>query len=475
MFNHRIIFGSIVLIFSGFAHSQDISTYPPGSPLYEAIKESLLQNGSKAVTDEQIIKHINKSTDLSVVNNELVEYFSKGFLESSMDNSQPGNPVLKIYIKNLSSNDIRYVYSNKKYELVRLQNSRFNKKEVDDINRAIGESLTKNEKLLKLTHGGYYDPESDSFVVKIATDEANDFTETLGPVINALKINIKFIKDESDIIELTSKPSEIEQLKQENASGFLKLTSADITGGLPISKSSGPNCTIGFSIIHPNGTGGFITAGHCVNTGDSVRLFDQSSLSYSPVGVTGFSSNGWGNGNDYARVNAEPGANYQPYVTRYGDVNKFNTYYSYAWGRYKKPIRTIVSPIQNAPICKTGFASGETCGTITNPSTWTVTSGDGWNIVQTLYNIIDSNVCSIQGDSGGPGYDLNASAAIGIVSAGRSNGNGVCTTGATVGGKQSRTIFVPIMTALSSLGVNLLTYSGPSTMSENCSSPVCLK
>lgn len=262
--------------------------------------------------------------------------------------------------------------------------------------------------------------------------------------------------------------------KENDQSGFLKLGGLDVTGGLPISKGSGPNCTIGFSIINPDGSNGFLTAGHCINTGDNVRLFAQSSLSYLPIGVTGYSSNGWGNGNDYARVNNQPGASYSANVTRYGNSGKFNTYYDYAWGRYNKPIRTIVTPVKNNSMCKTGFPSGETCGTITNTSTWAQVSSS-WGIPSIVYNIIETNACAIVGDSGGPAYDLNASGALGIVIAGSSAAGDVCRTGAIVGGAINRTVLVPITTALTKLGVNLMLHTGPATFSENCSAPVCMK
>ncbi|WP_395028418.1 S1 family peptidase [Comamonas odontotermitis] len=474
MFKKSIVLSSVAFLISGIVNAQGISTYPPGSPLYEAVKENLLRNGNKEISDEQIIKHINASTEIVEINNELSEYFSDRLLESSLDNSSAGVPRLKIYVKNLTSGDIRHIYSIKKYEMVQLENNRFNKNEVSEINKIIAETLIKKERLAKSVRSGYYEPETDNFVVKIAIDDTSEFREELKSIQNKHKINIKFLKDEADALTIQQQDTKAIKKNEDEALGYLKLGGVDVTGGLPISKGSGPNCTIGFSIINANGTNGFLTAGHCVNAGDSVRLFAQSSLSYVPIGVTGFSSNGWGNGNDYARVTMQPGVTYLPYVTRYGNSGKFNTYYDYAWGRYNKPIRIIVSPIKNNQMCKTGFPSGETCGTITNPSTWAQVSSS-WGIPSIIYNIIETNACAIVGDSGGPAYDLNASGALGIVIAGSSAHGGVCKSGAVVGGGSNKTILVPIWTALTQLGVNLMLHTGPATYSENCSAPLCMK
>lgn len=475
MLNKSILFSTIALFASGLTHAQNISTYPPGSPLYEAAKENLSNSGNKEVSDEQIIQHINASTELTKINTELIEYFSDRILESSLDNSRAGLPMLKIYVKDLTSDDIKYVYSFKKYELIQLQYTRFSKTEAEKINRLIAESLFKDEELSKVIRSGYYDPETDNFIVKIATDKTQQFDKILKPIQEKYKINIKYLKDKSNILTIPDNKTGEAQEKENEFSNYLKLGGLEVTGALPISNGNGPNCTIGFTITHPYGTDGFLTAGHCLNTGDNARLFPQTSLSYVPIGVTGYSSNGWGNGNDYARVLAQPGATYLPRVSRYGNTGSFRTYYDYAWGRYSKPIRTVVAPVKNNLMCKTGFPSGETCGSITNTSTWAQVSSS-WGIPSIVYNIIETNACAIVGDSGGPAYDLNASGALGIVIAGNSASGDVCRPGAVVGGGSgNKTILVPIMTALTKLGVNIKLHSGAMTFDENCSAPVCMK
>jgi len=477
MLNKRFILSSIAFLISGitYAADADISTFPPGSALFEAVRENLIQNGNTDVTDEQVIQQINASTDRAFINKELTEYFSDRIQQSALDNSRAGFPILKIYVKNLSAEDIKYVYSNKKYEMVQLESNRFSKIESDIINSEIGETLVKEERLAKLLRSGYYEPQTETFIVKIATDKTTPFEKSLKLITEKYKIRIKYVKDESDMIDLLADPVNSPAKKKGNDhSGNLKLGGVEVTGGLPISKSSGPDCTIGFSSINPDGSNGFITAGHCINTGDNVRLFAQSSLSYVPIGVTGFSSNGWGNGNDYARVNNQPGATYRPYVTRYGNTDQFNTYYNHAWGPYTKPIRTTMPSLLNNPICKTGFPSGETCGTITNTSTWFAVPSNYGVPYMVVTNIVETNACAIQGDSGGPAYNLGQSAALGVIIAGKSAGGDVCTNKAVVGGS-NKSVYVPIATVLSKLNVNLLLHTGPATFSEDCNAPVCMK
>lgn len=203
MLNNSIVFGSIALLLSGISYAQNISTYPPGSPLYEAVKENLINSGNKEVSDSEIIRHINASTEITNINNELNNYFSDRLLESSIDNSRAGMPTLKIYIKDLNSADIKYVYSIKKYEMVHLEYNRFNKNEAEEINRNIAETLIKDERLIKLIRGGYYEAETDSFVVKIATGDFRAFKAALKPVQDKYKINIKFMKDESEILNIS--------------------------------------------------------------------------------------------------------------------------------------------------------------------------------------------------------------------------------------------------------------------------------
>jgi hypothetical protein len=47
MLKSRVVGCSLVVFLSGMATAQTVSTFPPGSPLYEAVKENLLQNGNK--------------------------------------------------------------------------------------------------------------------------------------------------------------------------------------------------------------------------------------------------------------------------------------------------------------------------------------------------------------------------------------------------------------------------------------------
>lgn len=216
MLNKRFILSSIAFLISGIAYAADadISTFPPGSALFEAVRENLIQNGNTDVTDEQVIQQINASTERAFINKELTEYFSDRIQQSALDNSSAGFPILKIYVKNLSAEDIKYVYSNKKYEMVQLESNRFSKIESDMINSEIGEALVKEERLAKFIRSGYYEPQTETFIVKIATDKTTSFEKSLRLITEKYKIRIKYVKDETKMIDFLVDPGNSPEKKK---------------------------------------------------------------------------------------------------------------------------------------------------------------------------------------------------------------------------------------------------------------------
>ncbi len=91
--------------------------------------------------------------------------------------------------------------------------------------------------------------------------------------------------------------------------------------------------------------------------------------------------------------------------------------------RYDGTVQDITyarDPNRGEFVCKAGSTTGYTCGRVTNPST-TVTYWDG----TTVYSVIETNVCSKNGDSGGPLH--SGPAALGILSGGSDCGTGQVT------------------------------------------------
>ncbi|MCO1577730.1 S1 family peptidase [Crossiella sp. SN42] len=184
----------------------------------------------------------------------------------------------------------------------------------------------------------------------------------------------------------------------------------DVVGGNAYNIGSGSRCSVGFSV-----TGGFVTAGHCGNTGASTS---------NPSGTFRGSSFP---GNDYAWVQVAAGN------TPVGAVN------NYSGGR------VAVAGSQDAPVgstvCRSGSTTGWHCGTIQARNS-SVTYPQG-----TVSGLIQTSVCAEPGDSGGS--LLAGNQAQGVTS----GGSGNCRSGGT-------TYFQPVNEILQTYGLTLLTEGG---------------
>ncbi|MCF4119564.1 S1 family peptidase [Antribacter sp. KLBMP9083] len=172
----------------------------------------------------------------------------------------------------------------------------------------------------------------------------------------------------------------------------------------------GSRCSVGFSA-----TGGFVTAGHCGDVGNTTT---------SPTGTFQVSSFP---GNDYAYVNT--GSDDTPV----GSVN------NYSGGTVSVAGSTAAAV--GATVCRSGSTTGWHCGTIQALNS-SVTYSEG-----TVSGLIRTNVCAEPGDSGGS--LLAGTQAQGMTS----GGSGNCSSGGT-------TYFQPVNEALSAAGVSLITGGG---------------
>jgi streptogrisin C len=175
----------------------------------------------------------------------------------------------------------------------------------------------------------------------------------------------------------------------------------------------GSRCSVGFSA-----TGGFVSAGHCGDVGNTTT---------SPSGTFRVSSFP---GNDYSYVNT--GTDDTPV----GAVNNYN-------GGTVNVAGSTAAAV-GASVCRSGSTTGWHCGTIQALNA-SVTYAEG-----TVSGLIRTNVCAEPGDSGGS--LLAGTQAQGMTS----GGSGNCSSGGT-------TYFQPVNEALSAASVSLVTGGGGTT------------
>jgi streptogrisin C len=184
----------------------------------------------------------------------------------------------------------------------------------------------------------------------------------------------------------------------------------DVVGGNAYYIGAGTRCSVGFSV-----NGGFVTAGHCGQTGATTTQ---------PTGQFAGSSFP---GNDYAWVRVGAGN------TMIGAVN------NYSGGRVA--IAGSQDAAIGATVCRSGSTTGWHCGTIQARNS-SVTYPQG-----TVTGLIRTTVCAEPGDSGGS--LVAGSQAQGVTS----GGSGNCSAGGT-------TYFQPVGEILQAYNLTLVTNGG---------------
>lgn len=171
-------------------------------------------------------------------------------------------------------------------------------------------------------------------------------------------------------------------------------------------------CSIGFSVI-----GGFVSAGHCGQAGQSVSGWDGSYI--------GTIQGSTFPGNDWSWVNVGSGWWTVPVVLGWGTVSDVLVH-----GSAEAPI--------GASICRSGSTSHWHCGAVQAKNV-TVNYSQG-----AVYSMTQTSVCAEPGDSGGS-Y-ISGDQAQGVTS----GGSGDCTSGGT-------TFYQPLNPILSHFGLTLQT------------------
>ncbi len=180
---------------------------------------------------------------------------------------------------------------------------------------------------------------------------------------------------------------------------------ADIVGGNAYYVGSGARCSIGFAV-----QGGFVSAGHCGNQGDSTSQ---------PSGTFAGSSFP---GNDYSYIKSS--------ATPTSTVNKYDGSTVTVAGSQEAAV--------GASVCRSGSTTGWHCGTITSKNQ-TVKYPQG-----TVQGLTRTDACAEPGDSGGSFISGNQAQGM------TSGGSGDCTSGGV-------TFFQPVNEALQAYGLTLVT------------------
>jgi len=188
----------------------------------------------------------------------------------------------------------------------------------------------------------------------------------------------------------------------------------DVRGADPYFINSAARCSIGFSVV-----GGFVTAGHCGQPGDTTTGFNQEAQG--TFSASSFPGDDWG----VVEVNG----NWTPRPV----VNDFNGGEVTVAGAEEAPV--------GASICRSGSTTGTFCGVVQAKNA-TVNYPEG-----TVTGLTRTNVCAEPGDSGGSW--MSGDQAQGVTS----GGSGDCTSGGV-------TFFQPLTEILQVNQLTLVTSNG---------------
>ncbi|OLR91309.1 S1 family peptidase [Actinokineospora bangkokensis] len=240
----------------------------------------------------------------------------------------------------------------------------------------------------KAVTGWYVDTKANSVVVKVLKGSSSpevssflDAAKAAGPVT---------------VQEVTQAP---------------RLFAGSVTGGVAYYINGSARCSIGFSV-----SGGFVSAGHCGSTGDSVTAADDSAMGT-------FEGSSFP-GNDYSYVATNSSWSESPVVDGYGNGDV--------------TVTGSTAAAEGASICRSGSTTGWHCGEV-QALNQTVNYAEG-----SVSGLTETNVCAEPGDSGGSW--VSGSQAQGVTS----GGSGDCTSGGT-------TYFQPVNEILNAYGLSLTT------------------
>ncbi|MGI8309726.1 S1 family peptidase [Saccharopolyspora hattusasensis] len=253
---------------------------------------------------------------------------------------------------------------------------------IEELNGVIEGLNLRSTAAPKPVSGWYADSRANSVVVTTrpgSAVQAAQFVQSTGVLVDAVRV-----------VESTENPR----------------TLADVIGGNAYYIGSA-RCSVGFSV-----QGGFVTAGHCGNKGDTTSQ---------PTGK--FEGSSFPD-NDYGWVRVGSGETPRPLVNQYNGSNV--------------SVAGSTESAVGASICRSGSTTGWHCGSV-QAKNQTVQYPQG-----TVTGLTRTDVCAEPGDSGGSWQSGNQAQGV------TSGGSGNCSSGGT-------TYFQPVNEILQAYGLSLLT------------------
>lgn len=174
----------------------------------------------------------------------------------------------------------------------------------------------------------------------------------------------------------------------------------DAYGG--ISGLNGFKCSFGFNGTDASGRTVNISAGHCdpnrIAAGTQYASEAFPLVNNQPGPRVGYFAKSVFGPRDYSIINIDDQAKYR------FDNNSVRVPFNRSVN-----IDGVADPVVGAPVCKAGSTTGYSCGVVTSVNRNAVVSG------QPMSNLFTTDICVLQGDSGGP--IMTGTLALGITSA----------------------------------------------------------
>jgi hypothetical protein len=175
--------------------------------------------------------------------------------------------------------------------------------------------------------------------------------------------------------------------------------------GSPVASISGTACTLAFWGYQRSGKPVALTSGHCNSDAGSAVSEFVGAKPFSEAGrlaskaFGSYTTTAFGDGYDVAVIEAAPGVAANSLIHRWSS-------------RRDLAVTGQVEPVVGAPVCKSGAATGWTCGVITSATrNYTLQEAGSPSVYA-----FSTSLCSASGDSGAP--VVTGSLAVGILSAG---------------------------------------------------------
>lgn len=392
--------GLLVLSILPLVFAMTASAAGPADDVHASVRTAMQRD--LGLTSAQLSQYLNTERFASLQEKQLAKAQGRNFAGSWIEQKPDGN--FQLVIATTSGRP------QKSPAGVEIRNARHSKADLDFSKAELDTALSRSGKTPKGVYGWYVDVQSNSVVVSIGVGQQKagiDFVAASGANVD----NVRFVEDDEQ-------PS-------------LRM---DVKGGFGYLRNPGDGylyaCSVGFPVTQGT-TKGFVSAGHCGDTNESV--FYEPSQWTLGIKLGSFAASSFPNpgqtGNDYSWV-------------RLDSVHTTSAIV-YGWGKGDVTVRGSTAGGVGTAICRSGRTSGWRCGTV-EALNQTVSYGTG----ETILNLTRTSACSEGGDSGGS-FITGPGQAQGVLS----GGSGSCKGG----GRRSKSFFQPLLPILSAYNLTLRT------------------